>query len=171
MSLPTIAYKAYAGTADESNLMSVSYTVSYEYDDGSGGAPTAGTFSMTNSWLIYSNSAELTTWLASVTDPSLSATVTAIENSTDGLGVLGELYSDAAIDNTVTPQFAGTMTACLYMPNQASCLELTALTSAGTLSDSVTTYEPADTTAMATMSSIGSSWDDSSAISGLGGGW
>ena len=126
---------------------------------------------MTNSWLIYSNSAELTTWLASVTDPSLSATVTAIENSTDGLGVLGELYSDAAIDNTVTPQFAGTMTACLYMPNQASCLELTALTSAGTLSDSVTTYEPADTTAMATMSSIGSSWDDSSAISGLGGGW
>ena len=170
MSIPTIAYKAYSGTADESNMMTVSYTVSYEYDDGSGGAATPGTLSMTNSWLIYSNSDELTTWLASF-DSSLSATATAIEAATDGLGVLGELYSDAAIDNAVTPDFLGTMTACLYMPNQASCLSLSAATTIGSLGGSVTTYEPADTTAMATMSSLGSSWDNSSAIDGLGAGW
>ena len=130
MSLPTIAYKAYAGTADESNLMTINYTVSYEYDDGLGGTPTAGTLSMTNSWLIYSNSDELTTWLAGF-DSSLSVLATSIENATDGLGVLGELYADAAFDSSLSPQFEGNPAACLFMPGQASCLILIADSSTG----------------------------------------
>ena len=130
MSIPAITAKNYVGTADEANMMTVSYTASYEYDDGSGGAATPGTFSMTNSWLIYSNSDELTTWLASF-DSSLSATVTTIESATDGLGVFGTLYADAAFDSSVSPQFTGGLSSCLFMPGQASCLSLNASTMSG----------------------------------------
>ena len=169
MSLPTIAYKDYTSvTHDSNNVMFTDFTLAYSGSQASDGATVDGNLSMISKWLIYSNSDELATWTASISN---SATATAIEAATDGLGVLGQLYNSGPFESSIDPSFGGFAYTCLFMPGQLHCLYLNASSTSGEVAAGLEIFEPASSSDMTNVSTIGSLWDDSSATSGLGAGW